>query len=437
MEDLVWDRLAQFPEIKHYHVAFSGGLDSCVLLYCMAQLRAQSRVHSFSALHVHHGLSDDADDWDQHCQMLCEQLDIPYQLLKVNAHAENGEGPEAAARNARYLALADFIGHEDALLTAHHQNDQAETLLLQLMRGSGVPGLAAMPVSGHFSKGLLLRPLLDVSRAQLKAYALKNELDWVEDSSNEDTRFDRNYMRHEIVPRLLTRWPGALNNVARTARHMADATGLVDDLACIDLGQCLHASRLSVIELKGLSEPRQRNVLRYWFRQQSLAVPTDRQMQHIINDVLEAREDATPCVRWADVELRRYQQFLYVMHALTDHDTNQRIEWDLSNSLTIAGSGSVSVQSCSEKGLNASLYKAENLTIRFRQGGERLIPAGRRHHHELKSLLQEAHIPPWERDRIPLLYQQDELIAVANVCICEGWQAEAGQQGLCVEWTPE
>jgi len=437
MENLVWNRLSRFSEIKHYYIAFSGGLDSCVLLHCMARLREQSFVTSITALHVHHGLSDDANDWDRHCQSLCEQLDIPYRLLKVNALAKNGEGPEAAARNARYLALADFIQANDALLTAHHQNDQAETLLLQLMRGSGVSGLAAMPESCCFSKGLMIRPLLGVTREQLSTYATQHNLDWVEDTSNLDTRFDRNYLRHEIVPRLQARWPGTLKNVARSARHMADADALIDELATIDLKQCEQAFQLSIPALKQLSEARQRNVLRFWLKRQSLSVPTDSQMKHILNDVMNAREDANPCVKWAEVEIRRHRNKLYAMKTLPCHDNSQQLAWDLSASLLITGSGLLSVRSYNDKGLDASLFNTEDLSVRFRQGGERLIPAGRHHHHELKALLQEANVPLWLRDRIPLLYLHDNLIAVANVCVCEGWQAKAGEPGLSLEWSPE
>ncbi len=428
--------LQSCADTRRFHVALSGGLDSSVLLHAMASLRDRGAGWNLSAIHVHHGLNQHADDWVDFCQQICQQLNIPCEIIHVDATPVTGESPEATARQLRYQAIAERVYEGDAVLTAHHQDDQAETLLLQLMRGSGIPGLAAMPSKTEFSKGLLLRPLLAFTRQQIRQYALQHNIDWVEDSSNEETHYDRNYMRHEVLPALLSRWPGTMTNLNRTAAHMADASSLLDDLGSQDL-QTLRSADRSMIdlnELKKLSPARQRNVLRFWLRDLQLPVPSQAQMQQILMEVFAARVDSSPCIRWPGVEVRRYREQLFAMPGMLAFSGDDIQAWDMTTALTIKGSGVLQVQPVQGRGISASLCGSKQLSIRFRQGGERIHLAGRGHQHDLKKLFQEAGIPPWVRERTPILFQGDTIVAVPGLGESASVQASSDQQGLLLDW---
>ena len=432
--------LSQFlntrPGVKHYRVAFSGGMDSMVLLHSMSSLRAQGAEWLLTAVHVHHGLHVEADQWQQFCEHTCRSLDVPCHVMQVDASPVTGESPEATARHLRYQAMSDVMQDDEVLLTAHHQDDQAETLLLQLFRGSGVPGLAAMPAQISFSNGLLVRPFLDYSRQQLLDYATHNQLEWVDDSSNRDHRYDRNYLRHDILPLLSQRWPGLAKTLSRSAVHMADADYCLDELAKLDLLSVTTEQKgtLNIDGLLALDERRLHNLLRVWLRDLGLAVPSQRQMQHIVNDVIQAGAEANPCVRWPGVEVRRYRQQLYAFAGMAGDLVSQRLDWNPVNSLLIAGVGRLRLSTTDGGGLSPTLLQSDDLHIGFRQGGERVRPAHRGHQHELKKLFQEAGVPPWERDRTPILYQGDEIVSIAGLCDSDAYIASQDQQGLSLEW---
>jgi len=421
----------------HYRLAYSGGLDSTVLLHAMVELQASLPL-SFSALHVHHGLNPEADAWASHCRHECERHNVTYQQFNVDATPVKGQSPEETARELRYEALASVMQAGDVLLTAHHQDEQAETLLLQLMRGCGVPGLAAMPFETDFTCGKLQRPLLGFSRAELESYANERQLCWVEDGSNLDKSYDRNFMRHDILPALVERWPAAIANLQRTASHMSEAGTLLDELAIEDLAHCGldNASSLEIGRLKQLPKPRVRNALRYWLRARGLNVPSQSQLQQVISDVLYSSPDAVACVHWQGVDVRKYQGRLYALSSMSSHDSHQTVNWDMSKPVQINGVGRLDVRQTRGEGLSASLM-GQCYDIRFRQGGERVQPVNRGHHHELKKLFQEAGVPPWERDRTPILYKGDEILAIAGLCICEPYQAGKDQPGLILEWNPD
>ena len=429
--------LSLYPANTRYWVAFSGGLDSTVLLHAMSALQQRSPCEwKLSAVHVHHGLNGDADEWAKFCQQQCQQLDILFEQLDVDATAATGVSPEDAARKVRYQAISKLIDANDVLITAHHQDDQAETLFLQLMRGCGVPGLAAMPVTGDFFNRHLLRPFLHVSRRQLQQFAEDNALDWVEDSSNRDQRFDRNFMRHQILPELSERWPAMTANLGRTAQHMAEAAELLDQLAQQDIRtlQNQKDGSLSISGVQALDQNRQRNLLRYWLRSCGLPVPSHRQLQHILTDVLESAVHSTPCVQWGGAEVRRYRDGLYAMPALSDCDGATLLDWDMQSTLKIPGSGSLQFHDTKGPGLSTSLRDNKLLQVRFRQGGEQIRPVQRGHQHELKKLFQEAGIPPWVRERTPILYLDEQIIAVAGLCICEPFQATKGHAAMSLDW---
>jgi len=421
-------------------VGYSGGRDSSVLLHALAGLR----VHlpgdlEIRAVHVDHGLSAHAGAWSQHCAVMCSALSLPCQVLRVNAKPQSGESPEAAAREARYQAITALIEAGDVLLTAHHQDDQAETLLLQLLRGAGPHGLAAMPVYTPFGAGWLARPLLDVTAAELASYADQHQLSWVEDPSNVDTGFERNYLRHEVMPHLKRQWPVVSRTLSRAAAHAAEAASLLDTLADSDMQPVQGPAQdtLSVSGLLTLDEARQRNVLRRWFKQLNLSVPTTIHLQHIQHDILNAAADSIPCVGWGSVnqgaEARRYRDLIYAMPRLPAHNPHITRTWDIRQPLTLAGVGTFTAISTLGTGVKASLLTEQSVSVRFRQGGERCRPAGRGHTHELRKLFQERGVPPWQRDRLPLLYIGNELVAVANLWVCEPFQAAHNESGIVVK----
>lgn len=424
--------LAHYPAAR-YCVAYSGGLDSHVLVHVMASLREQLRGAVLQVIHINHALQPDAQQWADHCAQVCAELQLTYHTLQINAAPAAGESPEAAARSARYQALAGVMGKDDALLTAHHRDDQAETLLLQLLRGSGPRGLAAMPVCAAFGPGTHLRPLLEFTRAQLHRYATQHSLSWIEDQSNFGINFDRNYLRHEIMPRLAARWPAASSTLARSARHAADAAQLLDALAQSDLERVVAERRdtLSVKRLMTLDQPRQRNVLQAWFKRLNLPLPAAAHIEHILNDVVAVAADREPCVRWPGVEVRRYRDRMMAQPPLAAHDPATVLPWDMQEALTLpAGLGTLNMTRAPDKGLDEKLCRERRLTVRFRRGGEHCRPVGRGHTHELRKLFQETGIPPWQRDRIPLIYLDADLAAVGDLWVCEPFQARAGASGL-------
>lgn len=413
-------------------------MDSHVLLHLLATHRRQFPDHLLSAVYVNHGLHPEAARWGDHCAAVCQALAIPFQSLTVDARPQAGESPEAAARRARYAALATLVAADTTLLTAHQQDDQAETLLLQLLRGAGPHGLAAMPVSVPFGHGQLLRPLLNCTRADLLAYAREHDLHWIEDSSNADPVLDRNYLRHSVLPRLRQRWPAVTATLARSARLCAETADLLDDLADADLRQVAgdSANSLHLPTLRMLPEPRQRNLLRRWFRHLQLPVPTETQLAQLLAQSITAAPDRQPLLYWPGCEVRRYRDRLYALPPLPPHSADRIYPITPEVPLTIPVIGQVCLCPRQGQGIRADWLAGQPLTIRFRQGGERFHPVSRQHRQELKKLLQEAGIPPWQRDRLPLLYVGDTLAAVATLGVATTFAAPADTQGWVMEFVP-
>lgn len=423
------------PDASGYWVAYSGGLDSQVLLHALAAGREQLPA-PVGALHINHNLQPDASAWAEQCRAVCAELGIAYRALSIQAHAQPGESPEAAARAARYQALADAVPEGGVLLTAHHQDDQAETLLLQLVRGAGPKGLAAMPERALLGDVPLLRPLLNVSRAALLDYAEQHRLRWLEDPTNASIEYDRNFLRHEVLPRVRMRWPAAGATLARAARHQAEAAGLLDDLAVVDAQSAAGSApmSLSVAALLRLTAPRRANLLRYWLRQRRASMPSAAVLARIEADVLHAAPDAQPLVHWGGANLRRYRDALYLDDVLEEGDPSRCLDWSLDQTLCLVG-GTLSADRTQGEGVAMRYLTDSRIQVRFRQGGEMLQPSGRREHHTLKHLFQDAGVPPWERERVPLLYLDDTLIAVAGYWVCEGFQAAEQESGVCFNWS--
>ncbi|MEJ2657252.1 MAG: tRNA lysidine(34) synthetase TilS [Desulfobacterales bacterium] len=412
--------LHRLPPARRYVVGFSGGLDSTVLLHVLVSLRDE--LPPLQAVHVNHGLQAQAVDWEKHCAQVCQDFDCPLDILHVDARPSDGESPEAAARGARYDALREYCRQGDQLLTAHHQDDQAETLLNQLLRGAGPAGLSAMPRIAPFSPGTWhARPLLEITRPELKAYAETAGLTWVDDPTNTDTHLARNYLRHQVMPVLTQHWPSAGATLARAARHQAEAWALLQTLGRQDIeaGQGSRPDCLSVQALRRLPTNRARNAIRVWLHDKGLPMPSEARLARILEDVLTAGEDRMPCVDWPGAEVRRYRDDLYAFAPLPPHDPSTIYEWNPNEPLELPALNlCLTQQDLLDLGVDVTALDTP-LTVRFRQGGERCRPKGRNETHELKKLLQEEGVPPWERERIPLVYAGERLITVMSFWVCE------------------
>ncbi|WP_252090572.1 tRNA lysidine(34) synthetase TilS [Pseudomonas sp. MWU13-3659] len=393
-----------------WYVAFSGGLDSTVLLHLLADYARQHPTPPLRAIHVHHGLQRAADAWPAHCQSVCDALGIELEVIPVQVAP--GASLEQAARNARYGAFEQLLKPGDVLFTGQHRDDQAETLLFRLLRGAGLRGLSAMPVHRALGQGRLVRPMLGLSRQRLQAYADTHGLVWVDDPSNCDTAFARNFLRGEVLPLLHSRWPQAEASLARSAEHLGEALGLLDELAASDLAcACgkaplpwLGLDSLNLELLAALSPARQRNALQFWLSRRT-RLPDSRHWAGW-NDLLEAAPDASPIWRLADGELHRSHGRIWWLSGdwLTGVSSEQ-LWLDSARPLILTGNGSVRL---------APGHAGEGLRIRYRQGGEVLQVPGRGRR-DLKRLLNERQVPHFVRPRLPLLYRGEQLLAVANL----------------------
>ena len=412
--------------------AFSGGLDSRVLLQLLAEARPR-HGYTLEAVYVHHGLSPNADAWAEFCAAECHKLAVSFHCVHVQVDRQSGLGVEASARQARYAAL--HARKADHILLAQHQDDQAETLLLQLLRGAGIKGLSCMAV--HDPARRLLRPLLEIPRTEIEAYARQAGLQWIEDESNLDTRYDRNFCRHEILPVLERRFPAARSTLARSAVHIAEAAELLDELAAMDAAGIIVDDRLlHVAGLGKLSGQRARNLLRWWLAMHGLPMPGVSRMREMLQQLQHASELACIKVHVQDsVYLRRYQGWASLSVEQTIPE-DADLHWQGQGALQLPANGRLLFQHGFGMGLALSRLHGRPLSIRYRSGGERFKPDARRPTRTLKYLFQEADLAPWLRERLPLLYLEDELVLVPGIGVSAEWQARPDEKGVMVEWQP-
>ena len=415
-------------------VAFSGGLDSTVLLHALARALVDRPNYRIRAAHVDHQLQRDSAIWRQHCGSVALSLQLEFVPLVVKVAADPELSPEAAARDARYAALRQILRPNEVLLTAHHADDQLETMLLALMRGAGLRGLSGVLSVQIFGGGWLARSLLEFSRAELEEWARSEQLQWLDDPSNANTNFDRNFLRHRVLPALRERWPAAAHSATRSTAHLREAGRLLDVLAAADLESVAIGSCLSMTQLASLAPARRRNVLRHWIRQHGMRVPSTRKLATIERDLLIAREDRLPCVEWDDVEVRRHRGLLYCMRQRPAFEPADPLPWNVSQVLELpAQLGRLRAQRDAAGGLAVARARGE-LQVHFRRGGEELQPAGDPHHRKLKKLLQDAGVLPWWRDRVPLIYSAEQLVAVGDLWIAEEFAARHGEDALRIVW---
>jgi tRNA(Ile)-lysidine synthase len=420
-----------------YAVAYSGGLDSGVLLAVMARLGLGDRLR---ALHVDHGLHADSADWARHCERRAAALGVRYLGVRVEVADRHRSGLEAAAREARYQALARLVEPGEVLLTAHHANDQLETVLLRMLRGSGVRGLRGILGFKVFARGYLARPLLAWPRAELRQVADAWGLKWLEDPSNLDIRHDRNRLRAEVVPPLTRRWPAAPRLLVRLAARMDEAETLLGELAAQDAGR-LGQGPPACRELLELSPARTKNLLRWLIRRAGLPLPSGVQLDELMAALAVTRQDAQPCVSWPGAQARIWRGRLYLGVPLPPASA-PRLRIKLARGQGWQGpEGCVELVPAGESSGPAlpDAWLTAGLELRFRVGGERFHPAGHPHSRPLKQWLQEAGVVPWMRDRIPLLWREDRLIAIGDRWVSEQARAacavRAGDSRWRVIWS--
>lgn len=408
------------PPHARLTLALSGGLDSVALLYVLLALRAP---HPFElqAVHVHHGLSPHADDWADFCDRLCAAHAVELAIHRVQIARDDPAGVEAAARRERQRIFAALDA--DFLLTAHHQDDQAETLLLQLLRGAGPKGLAAM-AERHDRPGwraTQLRPLLSIPRVELLRAAREQGVAWVDDESNRDTRYRRNALRQQVMPLLAQHFPGASRTLARAAALQADAAELLDDLARLDAREAIAGDRLDCAALARFSTVRARNLLRHFIEQHGQAMPSLRRLDEALHQLRDAHADAQMCVNLGQMELWRYRGGAYLVPPAPCWA--EPVRWQGEAAIWVPAAGvHVRMDRTSGTGLRQTALAAGEVTFGVRAGGEhlRLHAGGPRR--SLKNLLQEHGIPPWLRARMPLMWCDGRLVWAAGI----GFEADLG-----------
>jgi tRNA(Ile)-lysidine synthase len=429
------DLLSAFPAATRYRVAFSGGLDSSVLLHALVSLGARLPA-PLSALHLDHGLQAASSRWAQHCAEICRSWRVPLTTLGLAVNRSAGTSLEAEARAARLDAYRGMLGPGEVLLTAQHQDDQAETLLLQLLRGAGLNGLAAMAALAPLGAGWLGRPLLGFRRAQLQTYAEQQGVIWLDDPSNADTAFDRNYLRHRVLPLIAERWPAHARTLARSARHCAEGRDLIDHLAADELPG-VRGSRpnsLSVTALSAREPALVRALLRFWIAGRGFAGPSDVQLTRILDEVLSAAPDRSPLVGWPGAQVRRYRDDLFLMPPLPEYPGLLDLVWPAREQCRLpAGLGRLSAVKGRTPGLEPARWSGGDVRIRFGVPGLRCRLPGRRHRIRLKHLFQQYAIPEWVRPFVPLVFLDGELVALAGVALC-GPAVVSGGEGVRIRW---
>jgi tRNA(Ile)-lysidine synthase len=416
-------------------VALSGGADSAALLVKLAALGAGGfRGLPLRAVHIDHGLQAASSEFCDACKHLCEHLGVPLALIRVEVQSEAGLSIEAAARDARYAALAAQLQPLECLLTAHHRQDQAETLLLQALRGAGVKGLSAMPVCRAFGAGWHVRPVLDVPHDELLKWGERLEKFNAIDPMNEDLRFDRTYLRKAIWPLIEARWPGAEIALSRSARHMAEAQELLDKAAAAELARLRDGDALSVPGLRALPQPQRMNAIRAWLSKLGVEAPSAARLGEALRQVFDADTDHQPAIVWGNKALRRYRQRLFLTEADCPRLEGAR-PWATAVGSSIALGANLGNLAWREQmgGIAADALPAV-VIVRRREGGETLKAARSAKTQTVQHLCQSQGVLPWMRDALPLVFAGDELIAVADLWLEARWCAAPDAPGLKVAW---
>ena len=422
-------------------VAFSGGVDSTVLLHTLSQ---QLPPHRLLALHVDHSIQAGSGGWAMHCVKVCHQWGI-HICKTVLTPTTRDHLDEAAYRNARYAWFESLIRPGDVLVTGHHRDDQVETVLYRLLRGSGVHGLGGIQPERPFGSGVLARPFLGCSRSDITAYATEQGLSWVTDPSNEDRRYDRNFLRHEIIRPLAARWPASGRSIDRAARHLRHAHALLEEIARQDYDElwepaancCLgHHGCMGVVRLEGLSVGRRFNLLRYWMSRNGYQPPGTKRLDELWRQANFARGDGNVRVAWPDAEFRRFRAYLYLLPRQLMGPLPDSISWTTHIPIQCPGVGlRLHARVSNEGSLRLKPEWSTRLELSWLRRRVRLKPTGGQHRRRLRNIFQESRIPPWERRRLPMISRDGVAIGIPGVVLVDGFAAAAGHEGveICLE----
>ena len=399
-------------------IAYSGGIDSTVLLHLLSYATFATPIKLF-AVHINHGLDAAADQWQLHCHNVAKNLSVAFKALSVEVARTHRQGLEAAARAARYQALRTQLASDDLLVTAHHSGDQAETVLLRLVRGAGVAGLSAIAEYFPFGKGVLARPMLGFSRSVIEAYAKHYRLHWIEDPSNADLSYDRNYLRHCVIPALSQRWQAWDTTMARAARHQSQADTLLSLEAARWLARCMPSGshNLSYKAFVSLTAAYQKPVLRAWLALHDMPIPDERQLNYLYDRVtLNTGARNAEIFSWAGATVHLYRGLLYACRGLAKVP-HQRLEWPSRVDFVLPENG-IKLR-WTELIRQAPALSEAALSVDFRRGGERCARAAGRFHQSLKKIFQTYHVPPWQRDYVPLIYAEGRIRLIWNITSCD------------------
>jgi tRNA(Ile)-lysidine synthase len=438
---------------KHPHtplvIAYSGGVDSQVLLHALAKLKHANKIpNQISVCHVNHGLSENASTWQLFAEKQCQKRKLTFIAHQVNIQPQSQQSLEALARDARYQALQSIFAEQSVIITGHHSDDQAETFLLALKRGAGLKGLSGMAVESKQGKDFLLRPLLNISRAEIVHYAKQQQLEWIEDESNTDTRFDRNFIRQTIMPLLNERWPSIAQTINRSSSHCLEGQLLLSEMAEQDLASCqLSEKSLSVCALAKLSVARFNNLIRYFLAQHHCLMPSTEQLVQVYQQ-LSANEDKNPAIKVADNYLRRYKGALYLTSDLIDVSGWQETIDCLDSQNTVLtevielpdGLGKIAFSNDLSLEVSKTCQRIvlpsneQKIVLRFCHSNPSCLPDYRNHSRSLKKVLQELNIPPWQRKRIPFIYYDDVLVSAMGYFVCQAFVANKDEPSITVTW---
>lgn len=431
----------QSIEVKRWVVGFSGGVDSTVLLHAVMRLNEdRASPKAIVALHINHQLSSKANHWEEHCRQQAESLGVEFQVQRV-AVTVKGKGVEAAAREQRYQVFEQFLETGDCLLLGHHQQDQAETVLFRLLRGAGVRGLGAIPTLRSLGKGFLFRPLLTTDKSQIEDCAQFWQLPWIEDESNQEINYDRNFLRQQCFPILEQRWAGVSAQLAKTAARMQETDNLLLEFAAEDWQQlnpekARTGYRVHLASLKNLSRSRRQNTLRYGFSLYGLSMPESDHWEQIEHQFFSPQASLSrACVRWGNTELRQFAGFLYLQMVTPEFIASDKpVQWDMEQDLNLDSAGSLKILDDKSAHMSGITLPKLPYEVRWRQGGERCTPVGRQQSQIVKKLLQEYSLETWLRDRVPLIYFSDELIAVGDLWVNQSTPVVDNSEMVTFQW---
>ncbi len=422
---------------SHFFVSYSGGMDSTVLLHTCRALNESGVIQNLTALHSNHGIHSESNIWEQQCKVICEQMGVEFEATRLYLGRDGDRVSEATARKARYEWLRQFMNKNSILMTAHHQSDQVETLLLNLLRGAGVRGLSGIQPVTEFGEGKLVRPLLEVTKDQIREYLHKFKLSYVEDPANHDLQYSRSYLRSVVIPALEQHWPVATNSIARTVHLLQDTRGALDELVRHDFDFCKvsrecyfsHPIQLKIKNLRQLSRFRQVNLIRFWINTNDLPEPNQSMLDDFIQSVVQSDSKAG-AMKWSGHQVLKYQNALYLVRSLSQSDNGGEYEWDLNSPLAIS---EVGIKICPTEVVGAGIDRSKvpgSISVRFRSGGERIKLPGREHSSKIKKILQESSIPTWERKMLPLIYSGEELVAMAPNIVASKYAATSDRRGV-------